>query len=61
MRRLRTRVRIAPGSSVVEGLFRDRLTGRTPVFGTGDEGSNPSPGVRGERAPVAELDQAQVS
>jgi hypothetical protein len=26
-------------------IFRDRPTGRTPDFGSGDVGSNPSPGV----------------
>ena len=48
--------------SSVGRIFRDRPTGRTPVFGTGDEGSNPSPEVgEGSRAPVAERDEAQVS
>ena len=47
---------------MAEELFRDRLTGRTPVFGTGDEGSNPSPEVRTlKQAPVAEREEAQVS
>lgn len=53
VRRLRPRVRIAPGSSS-SNFFRDRLTGRTPDFDSGDEGSNPSPGACKREAPVAE-------
>ena len=49
LRSLRAQVRVLPGSLNLPGSSR----GRTPVFGTGDEGSSPSPGARVRRAGVA--------